>query len=74
VDLSLDEPGLNSNSVGYCLKQTHKGSPHGGGRYKTAELSWQQGGAAQQALRKLRAGNDLAPSVGQELGRSEVLL
>ena len=38
------------------------------------QLSRQQGRVAQQALRGLRAGHELAASLGQELGRGEVLL
>ena len=37
-------------------------------------VSWQQGVAAQQTLRAVRARNDLAAGLGKELGRGEVLL
>lgn len=37
-------------------------------------VSWQQGRLAQQALRGLWLAHELAPQLGQELARGEVLL
>jgi len=45
-----------------------------GGLIPRRELQRQQTTPAQQALRGVRAGDDLAQKLGQELGRGEVLL